>query len=338
MRTRVKGTSLLTKPSSTLSPPSTSTASESFIRGARPTMASFFKFPRFRTVAAVTTAPVAVLGAQLWYLRFKFKLPPDACGPTAGIVAAPAGASSSSRQRNIIFLGDSIVTGVGCSREASERDGPVLPVRVASILAKQLGASVSWKCVGETGTDVRMLQTRMLPKLRDEVQRVDGAGQRVDAVVVMTGLNDIKECFLFAQPSLHPWFFGRALASLLTEVCEIAGAGCACIVPGHPIEVTPRFNQFWPMSWVVPAIVRMWEDQKRVAAETAQAQEDTTIASSTARCLIEYLQPPPHMVAMMWGQDYFASDGMHPNDNGYALWADVIAARLLVEWGAKAEK
>ena len=63
-----------------------------------------------------------------------------------------------------------------------------------------------------------------------------------------------------------------------------------------------------------------------------------TEGPSTARCLIEYLQPPPHMVAMMWGQDYFASDGMHPNDNGYALWADVIAARLLVEWGAKAEK
>ena len=79
-------------------------------------------------------------------------------------------------------------------------------------------------------------------------------------------------------------------------------------------------------------------ERSMAAAETAQAQEDTTIASSTARCLIEYLQPPPHMVAMMWGQDYFASDGMHPNDNGYALWADVIAARLLVEWGAKAEK
>ena len=179
-------------------------------------------------------------------------------------------------------------SGIACARRQHPR--------------KAARRGVSWKCVGETGTDVRMLQTRMLPKLRDEVQRVDGAGQRVDAVVVMTGLNDIKECFLFAQPSLHPWFFGRALASLLTEVCEIAGAGCACIVPGHPIEVTPRFNQFWPMSWVVPAIVRMWEDQKRVAAETAQAQEDTTIASSTARCLIEYLQPPPHMVAMMWGK------------------------------------
>ena len=87
----------------------------------------------------------------MWYVRFKFRLPPDACGPTAGIVAAPAGTASSSRQRNIVFLGDSIVTGVGCSAEASERDGPVLPRRVASILAQQLGASVSWTCLGETG-------------------------------------------------------------------------------------------------------------------------------------------------------------------------------------------
>ena len=31
------------------------------------------------------------------------------------------------------------------------------------------------------------------------------------------------------------------------------------------------------------------------------------------------------------GADYFASDGMHPNDAGYAVWADIIAERVLSE-------
>ena len=43
--------------------------------------------------------------------------------------------------------------------------------------------------------------------------------------------------------------------------------------------------------------------------------------------------PPPAMVAQLRaGADCFAADGMHPNDKGYALWAEVIAQRLLREW------
>ena len=38
------------------------------------------------------------------------------------------------------------------------------------------------------------------------------------------------------------------------------------------------------------------------------------------------------MVAQLRGADYFAADGMHPNDRGYALWAEIIAQRLLHEW------
>ena len=52
---------------------------------------------------------------------------------------------------------------------------------------------------GETGADVRMMTSNLLPLLEDEVRRVGTAGQRIDAVVLLTGLNDIKECFLFAH-------------------------------------------------------------------------------------------------------------------------------------------
>ena len=280
-----------------------------------------------RLAVAATATPAAVLTAQMWWVRMKFRLPPDACGPSAGVCQPPdvAKRKEAGQPRNIVFLGDSIVTGVGCSPEASELHGPVMPRRVAGIIAQQLGVSVRWTCLGETGADVRMLQTRLLPTLQEEVARVSGLGQRVDAVVVMTGLNDIKECFLFAQPSLHPWHFGAMLTSLLSSVCDVAGAGCALLVPGHPIEATPRFNQFWPLSAAVRGVTWLWEEQKRCAAEAAQARE-------AVNC-VDFLAPPPAMVAQLRaGADCFAADGMHPNDKGYALWAEVIAQRLLREW------
>ena len=32
------------------------------------------------------------------------------------------------------------------------------------------------------------------------------------------------------------------------------------------------------------------------------------------------------------GAKYFAADGMHPNDEGYVVWAELIAQRLLKEF------
>jgi lysophospholipase L1-like esterase len=179
-------------------------------------------------------AGAALLVGEMLYVRAKFRLPPDARGPLAGVEQPTAVSSAAAgrgwlrsadpppRQLNIVFLGDSLVTGVGCSAEASEARGPVLPRRVAELLAQQLGTSVAWSCVGETGADVSMLRTRMLPMLQSEIQRVtaSGEGQRVDAVIVMTGLNDIKECLLFANPRLHPWRFGE-LSDQMPSDCAL---------------------------------------------------------------------------------------------------------------------
>ena len=35
------------------------------------------------------------------------------------------------------------------------------------------------------------------------------------------------------------------------------------------------------------------------------------------------------------GAAYFAEDGMHPNDAGYVVWAELIASRLLPELRGK---
>ena len=101
------------------------------------------------------------------------------------------------RPKNIVFMGDSVVKGVGCRRVG---EGPTLPRHVAEVVAEQLGAEVGWRALGETGADIRMLREQFIPLLRREVERCAQSGERVDAVVVVCGLNDIKECFLFVQP------------------------------------------------------------------------------------------------------------------------------------------
>ena len=92
-----------------------------------------------RLAAAAAAGPALVLTGQMWYVRAKFRLPPDACGPLTGEAPAPsndheaaAAASTARRRRNIVFIGDSIVTGVGCSAEASPRSTAVRSSAMAS--------------------------------------------------------------------------------------------------------------------------------------------------------------------------------------------------------------
>ena len=163
-------------------------------------------------------------------------------------------------------MGDSVVTGVGCRREVGE--GPVLPRRVAEVIAQQLGVEVAWTALGETGADVPMLRDQFIPVLQREVERCAESGGRVDAVVVLCGLNDIKACFLWCQPfTRHPGSFRQALHELIDEIHEVAGHQCAVLLPAMPIDSSPRFNRFWPLSLLVHSSSDVWERQKQLEAE-----------------------------------------------------------------------
>ena len=317
-----------------------------------------------RITGAVVAAPIAVTAGQMYFIRAKFKLPPDAEGPLEGVELAPTAVKPSwfaslgwthqaRPRRNIVFLGDSIVTGVGCSPEACRENGPILPRRVASLLAEHLGVDVGWAALGETGADVHSMRDRLLPSLQEAQQKMQSSGEgRVDAVIILTGCNDLKECFLFAKPHTHhPWAFFQHLTSLLGTICDVAGDPVAVLVAGTPFDAVPRFNKFWPFSIAINRTVAIWEDQKEMAVTAAQALRDEQ-AVARAKALppqptqptqpnkqqksgssIAFVPPPPGMVErLLDGADYFAADGMHPNDTGYAIWADVIAERLIREF------
>ena len=298
-----------------------------------------------RCTAGAAGALTAAAGAQGLYLQQQYRRLPEARGPLSGVAlwrmqrrrsssAAPADAAASSASgealaprrpgtvrggggggdrrscRTILFIGDSLVTGVGCSAEAG--DGPVLPRSAAEALAARLGRDVSWAAIGETGADVPMLQTKMLPSVRAEVQRCARAGERVDHVVVMCGLNDIKACFLHVQPWRHPGAYRRAMGELAASIREAAGPQCRVWFPELPLEPAPRFRGIPPLSNLVHTVASLWERQKRQLADGG-APGVGVVDANVARVRM----------------DWYCDDGMHPNDLGYREWGEIIADTIV---------
>lgn len=292
-----------------------------------------------RMAGAALGGTAAVVAGQAAYVRVKFVLPPDASGPTSGVAsatAAPAVGQTSllsrifgspsqrkeaqARRKNIIFLGDSLVTGVGCDHEAGE--GPTLPRAVAQELSCRLGADVGWLALGETGADILSLSSRLLPSLEREVERCYAMGERVDAVVIVCGLNDMKSCFLHCQPHLNPLAFAANLKQVIASVRDLTGEGCAIVLPGVNVVGVPRFAPFWPLSAFITVAADMWELRKeRVAAELAAGGARVAFSSGKG------VQLDP---------SNFCRDGMHPNDRGYQLWAALMAEDLVCAIGKEA--
>ncbi|KAL1499981.1 hypothetical protein AB1Y20_012659 [Prymnesium parvum] len=269
-----------------------------------------------RLAFAASGGAIGLAAAEVAYLRLSFKLPPDPPGPVSGLVHAPSPRGT----RHLVFLGDSIVTGVGCS-DASGAHGPVMPRACASLVARRLGQDVSWAALGETGADVTALRQTYLPRLARLAAELRAEGEAVDAVVLFCGLNDVKECILHMHPlTRHPWRFRENLQELIREVRQAAGSQCTVIVPEEPMADSPRFSALWPLSAATRLVSALWDWQKREACVRAAAE----LGDSTGSSPVLHIATPP-----VFGPSFFCVDGMHPNDRGYHTWGEAIACSFL---------
>ena len=85
-----------------------------------------------------------LVASQAYYVKVNFTLPPDATGPTAGVARGTGRPPPLTRhahgkpsRKNIVFMGDSVVKGVGCRSEVGE--GPTLPRHVAEVVSERRG-------------------------------------------------------------------------------------------------------------------------------------------------------------------------------------------------------
>ena len=221
-----------------------------------------------------------------------------------GAAAAPPGAADAARvakpapRFRVLFIGDSLVTGVGGSAHRAGDDGPPLPRRVCRELADGLGVEVAWRALGETGCDVAGMRRRLVPAI---------AGDGYDVVVLMCGLNDFKH---IARGELRtPWAFAAELELLVGDVRAAVGDDCRIVLPALPVAIA-SFPE--PLRSYVVFVASQWDRQKALLAGGANVDFVSVFESARG--------------------DLTAADRVHPNESGYEAWAahiarDIVATR-----------
>eukprot|EP00434_Breviolum_minutum_P032043 symbB.v1.2.028337.t1/scaffold2997.1/size65663/1 len=315
---------------------------------------TYLQWRHWRTVSVATSSIIGVAASiafkQAWDLRSQWKsvrMRAAAClGPTEGLEGPkqlPSGCSGTwanrqdTQQRPILllFLGDSLVSGVGA--QASGAPVPAaLPRNVAAHLADRLG-EIRWAAVGITGADVEKLTAVGLPRLREKVEQVkEFQTQPVSAfakevkvadldwedmnkmskessqankvapeviVVLVAGVNDFRRFRLG---------YRLRLRRLVNDLRNLVGEVRAVYLPALEIADAPMLQRY-PLKLFLMPLCRLWEREKRKAigwCENAQ--------------VLPFPLPPPGVQK----EAFFSADLMHPNEVGYDWWARSLAEQI----------
>jgi lysophospholipase L1-like esterase len=221
---------------------------------------------------AYVLAPVLIY--QGHRLRRRIPRLPEAADPAG----TAAGAAPVVR---LAVFGDSTAAGVGATRHQDALAG-----RLGAAIAQRTGREVSWRAVARSGVTSRTA--------RDLVPGLVEGSWRPDVVVVLIGVNDLKN-----MRRLRDW--DHDIPALLAAIGETAG-GVPVIVCGMaPVSRFPALPQ--PM--------------RAVLAVRARAMDHTLHRVAAGR----HVPVDPQMI----GSGFFAEDGFHPSSQGYRAWADALA-------------
>ena len=106
------------------------------------------------------------------------------------------------------------------------------------------------------------------------------------------------------------------------------------VLPALPVHHAPVFNGTWPFRPLITTLASWWDDQKQALADATARL--TTAPHAAARAGA----PPDGKICFVrnatndgwWsGRRYWASDGIHPNDEGYRVWGEHIGSSILKE-------
>jgi len=215
-----------------------------------------------------------VLIYQGMVLRRRIPRLPEAADP-AGTCA---GAGPAVR---LAVLGDSTAAGVGAARHRDALAG-----MLGAAVAGRTGRAVSWRAVARSGATSRTARD-LVPGL------VDG-GWRPDVVVVVVGVNDLKNL-----RRLRDW--DRDVPALLAAIDERSGKVPVIICGMAPVSRFPALPQ----------------QMRAVMALRARAMDHVLRRLAGDR----HVPVDPQII----GNGFFAEDGFHPSSSGYRAWAGQLA-------------
>jgi len=219
-------------------------------------------------------------------------------------------------RKNILFVGDSLVTGVGCDGDA----GPTMPRACAEFLARHLHVDVKWAAIGQTGADVAELRG-LLPAVGAAVTQAQEAGGQIDLVVVICGLNDYKYAYQGAGRTALG--FKQTLSDFVAALHHETGVGCTVVLPALPVQHAPVFSGDMPVSvgcrMLLAHVGSRWDAQKEALARSA--------GRISGR--ISFVENKDENGENWSAERYWARDRIHPSNLGYTVWGEHIAECIM---------
>lgn len=217
----------------------------------------------------------------------------------------------------VLFLGDSLVSGVG--GQAGKHPLPAALPRAVAARLSDLGGTgaVQWASVGIVGAGVDRLSEEGVPKLRAKVGPLLSEARHV-VIVLVVGVNDLKQMNF----SGYRQGVRRLVAELRTLVGELRdahrrGQAVDIFLPELKIADAPLLQRF-PLKYLARPICAIWEREKRKALERVGDE----VASAE---ILTSPQSPPEGVDVA---SLFSPDKMHPSLKGYEWWAEDLARQI----------
>jgi lysophospholipase L1-like esterase len=205
----------------------------------------------------------------------------------------------------LLFLGDSLVSGVGAQADFDDSAPvpPALPRNVAAYLAEKVGGHVQWASVGITGADVKRLASEGLPQLKEKILLNQQAATIV--VILVVGVNDLRKLQLAT--------YRLSLRSLVHELWSLSpdGRTVYVVLPAVCINAASLLQHF-PLRYFLDPICALWEREKRKAIIWFHETEAK---------VLPFPAPPIDSNPA----EFFSADQMHPSSIGYAWWAQSLA-------------
>jgi lysophospholipase L1-like esterase len=238
--------------------------------------------------------------------------------------------------KHVCVIGDSLVVGLGTvdvfdknknstlakyrieqlASNAAGAVSPEFPRVFAQTLATLRQAPVTWRSAGVDGGTVQDIAEFCFGIIQEQAE----AGCPPDVVVIVCGMNDLKQFITNPWGGFSARTFRRSLIQLISDIRQVS-PGCKVIVPAIP---TQMFNKnsllnIFPLGFFLDTIVGFFDSQKKLVADNFPSK-DVMYLGLKVRDIGDWYQDE--------SKSLLASDGVHPNKRCYARWANAMANGL----------
>jgi lysophospholipase L1-like esterase len=195
-------------------------------------------------------------------------------------------------------------------------ESPEFPRVFARTLATLRQSPVSWRSAGVDGGLVPDINEFCLGVIQEETAQ----GRPPDVVVIICGINDLKQFVTKPWGAYSARSFRRSLAKLITDIREIS-PGCKVLLPGLPTQMFHKNSplNIFPLAFFLDTIVGFFDSQKKLVADCFPSKDVMYLGISASDIADWYHDESKSLIA---------ADGVHPNKRCYALWAELMAKGL----------